>query len=148
LCYDDRTALWWNDTLSAIYGSDKVSKDGRKITLNVNDVDLSINYFVVTATSAGEVEITSEITPSRLLNLSSLSYGVYAGTTIPLGVRVLDKFNNPVRNVAVSIQDSCHSSATKNTNDNGEVWYYFNAELLALAKLNLAWMVWMRSGTV
>jgi len=138
LCYDDRTALWWNDTLSAIYGSDKVSKDGRKITLNVNDVDLSINYFVVTATSAGEVEITSEITPSRLLNLSSLSYGVYAGTTIPLGVRVLDKFNNPVRNVAVSIQDSCHSSATKNTNDNGEVWYYFNADIAGTCEVEFS----------
>ncbi|WP_456328753.1 DNRLRE domain-containing protein [Archaeoglobus sp.] len=128
VCYDERTASWWNETLSSIYGSDNVTQGGRKITLNVNNVELSINYFVATATSAGEVEVASETSPAGLQPLSESSYTVYEGTTVPLGVRVVDEFNNPVRNVAVSVTDSCHTTTTKTADDNGEVWYYFNAD--------------------
>lgn len=128
-CYDEKTASWWNETLSSTYGSENVTQDGRKITLSVSDVELSINYFVTTATSAGEVEVGLKTTPYRLQRLSEASYTVYEGTTIPLGVRVVDRFNNPVRDVNVSINDSCHDKTlNKTTNDKGEVWYYFPAD--------------------
>ena len=127
VCYDERTASWWNETLSSIYGSDNVTQDGRKITLNVNNVELSINYFVATATSAGEVEIVSEMSPAELQPLSESSYTVYEGTTVPLGVRVVDNYRNPVRNVPVEVKLDGSTVATLNSNINGEVWFYHQA---------------------
>ena len=124
--YNDKTAEWWENTLSSLGFS--VSRTGRNVTITATNVDLSIEYFIAYATTAGSVSANPSIGSLRILNLSEQSYSVYRGTTIPLGVRVVDEFNNPARSMAVSVADSCHGTTTKTTNDDGEVWYYFSAD--------------------
>ncbi len=123
--YNTETADWWVDELTTLGFS--VTRNGDNITVTANDVDLSISYIVAFATSAGSVLPGSVSTNLKIVNLSEQQYSVYTGTTIPLGVRVVDDYNNPVRNVEVSISDSCDGSVTKTTDENGEVWYYFSA---------------------
>jgi len=126
----DETFNWWNNTLKDIFGAGNVTADesSKEIAIKLYNSTLSLSYLIAQASSGGSVEVSSETAPYRLQPLSESNYTVYKGTTIPLGVRVVDKFNNPVRNVNVSINDSCHDILTKTTNDKGEVWYYFSAD--------------------
>ncbi|MBO8180402.1 MAG: PKD domain-containing protein [Archaeoglobus sp.] len=72
------------------------------------------------------------MSPAELQPLSESSYTVYEGTTVPLGVRVIDEFNNPVRNEVVNIDVNpntpSNSDGSKVSDNKGEIWYYFNAE--------------------
>lgn len=131
-CYDEETASWWNETLSKIFGQSNVSKNGNSITLQVNNIELSVNYFVASATSAGEVEYDQELSPAHLKPLlnNQTTYQLSSGQTKEFGVAVLDKFMNPVRGPgklnSVTVSSDC-GSCNVYTNPNGEVWCDFVA---------------------
>jgi uncharacterized GH25 family protein len=122
--YSEQTAAWWENTLSGLGFT--VQRNGDTITLNANDVDVTINYIVVHATTAGETTGGYTTSPTSLVNLSEQSYNVYEGVSIPLGVRVIDEFGNPVRGAEVTI-DTGSGTVIKESDENGEVWYIYNA---------------------
>ena len=123
--YSNTTAKWWESELSSLGFT--VNRVGRNVTITASNVDLSIEYLVVYATTSGSVSANYSLRPLKIVNLSDSQYTVYRGTTIPLGVRVVDRFYNPVRNVNVEISDTCGGTTTKTTDERGEVWYYFGA---------------------
>jgi hypothetical protein len=125
-CYSSETAQIWNQTLSEIYGADNVTKKGNQIELFVENVDVSLNYFVAVALTAGNAEIKVEKNPVGVKPLSS-DYTVYRGTTVPLGIQVYDEFRNPVEGVDVRVYVDGSLAVEANTNDRGEFWFYYAA---------------------
>ncbi|MBO8181792.1 MAG: DUF2341 domain-containing protein [Archaeoglobus sp.] len=124
----NETAEWWNESLAAIYGENNVSRNGNWINISVSDVYLSLNYLIVQAsTSQSKAEITAARQAVEIVNLSSPPSEVYKGVTVPLGVRVLDKFYNPVPNWDVDVLLNSNLVETKKSDERGEVWYYFEA---------------------
>jgi hypothetical protein len=131
-CYDKNTAQWWNETLSSIYGQDNVSVVNNTTVKirNLQNIPLSISVFSAYAVSAGE--IIPEL-PQRVLKLANVSqrdFTVYQGSTVILIAKVVDNYGNPVRGVAVSIQDSCNGNSGQTSDENGLVVYYFNANCI------------------
>lgn len=126
--YDNDTARWWQDMLNETYGDTNVSRSGNLITLNLHNIYLSLNYLVMAREGVG---ITHTPTLS-LVNISEKDYDVYRGVTVPLGVRVVDEYSNPVPNIAINVDVSPNSASNPDTtltsNDEGEVWYYFKAD--------------------
>jgi hypothetical protein len=130
--YDNQTAEWWNRTINSIPGFTAV-RSGNFVTVTATDVDLSLNEVMVYATSAREVRESVSPVPFELINLSDQSYTVYTGTTISLGVRVVDKFGNPVSGTTVNIDVNPNTPLNPDesqiSDERGEVWYYFNADV-------------------
>ncbi|AAB89626.1 hypothetical protein [Archaeoglobus fulgidus] len=129
-CYNEQTAEWWNETLGDIYGAGNVDRDGTNVTVILNDVELSINYLIATATSSRSVRYDVDLEPKHLKPLlnDSATYQLSAGSVKDFGVLVLDEYLNPIRNKAklasVSINPDC-GSCNKYLNSNGEVWCSF-----------------------
>ncbi len=125
--YDNETAKLWNETLNRIgYAA---HRSGNTVYFTASNVYLSVSEVFVYASSFGEVSEELKPAPVSLENLST-DKTVFVGTTVPLGVRVLDKYGNPVRDVSVDVDVSSTPTspdATLTSDDRGEVWYYFNA---------------------
>ncbi|WP_202319892.1 DUF2341 domain-containing protein [Archaeoglobus neptunius] len=126
-CYSERTAEWWNSTLASIYGSSNVSRTGNTVEVRTSNVRLSIVYLEAYATASGEVEVNEKPQPAKVLKLSAPSYVVYQGVTVPLGVRVVDEYWNPVEGAEVTVSVDGNIALRANTNERGELWYYYQA---------------------
>ena len=130
-CYNEQTAEWWNETLAKVYGSDKVSRNGNRIMVDLSDVELSINYLALTATSAGEVGHEGELNPAHLKPLlnNRTTYQLSEGEVKEFGVAVLDRYWNPIRDPdklgSVRVSADC-GTCDVYTND-GQVWCDFTA---------------------
>lgn len=121
-CYSEETAEWWNKKLSEIYG-DKVTKNGRNITVQLSNVEFSIAYLIA-STSATSYEFQPEL---RLKNVTETNLEVYEGSTVLLVAKLLDEYWNPVRNHAVNVQDPCNGNSQIFSDEDGFVRYHFNA---------------------
>ena len=127
-CYDEKTARWWNNTLSSIYGPDNVTLVGKRVMVsNLQNIAFSISVFSAYATLGGEVSAAPQQKSARLVNVTQLSLSLYQGSTAILIVKTVDSYGNPVRGVLVSIYDSCSGSSQQTSDENGLVIYYFNA---------------------
>ncbi|RLI75203.1 hypothetical protein DRO97_03875 [Archaeoglobales archaeon] len=122
-CFDSETAKWWNETLIEIYGEDNVKRNGNWINVSVGNVYLSVSYLVVQALTAGEQEINIGRIANKLVPLqnTSIEYQMNIGDYKEFGVKVVDKYNNPVPNIDVSVGSSgaCDITSTTGKSDNG-----------------------------
>jgi hypothetical protein len=136
-CYDENTAKWWNDTLSSIYGSGNVTVSGRNISLSLQNVTLSFSVFSAYAVSGGEVSLAYNRNVARLIPLSQNSFNVSQYSTVILGAKAVDQYGNPVKNANVNVRWSCNDNDSRSgtdllvSNERGEVWYYFTADVNA-----------------
>lgn len=125
-CYDEKTAEWWKDTLSNIYGAGNVTKSGKEVNVKLNNAELSIVYAF---TSLSNINIAN-MNPTHLIPLqnNSIAYSLYIGESRDFGVRMLDEFFNPIRDpdilsrVTVTNCNGKYLAAEK-----GEVWCIFHA---------------------
>jgi FlaG/FlaF family flagellin (archaellin) len=138
-CYDENTARWWNETLGGIYGENNVSVDGRKVKIeNLQNISLSISVFSAYALVSGEV-LPPEIPKNfRLVSISPGNYQVFQGSTVTLLAKVVDDYGNPVRNAMVQIADPCNGNSNGQSDENGLVWYYFNANCIGLQRVTFS----------
>jgi len=137
-CYDERTAEWWNETLGRIYGQDNVSSSGRVVKVeNLNDISLSISVFSAYAVSGGEVSPLSGSEVYKLVPLTQASFNVSQYSTVMLGAKAVDQYSNPIKNVNVNVQWNCDDNDSRSgtdllvSNERGEIWYYFTADVNA-----------------
>jgi len=126
---------YWNKTLREIFGSSNVSANGEIISVTIEDSYLSIDYLVVQAsTTNGYAEVNETKSPYRIVKLNPFdSYNLSAGESKEFGVRVEDKYSNPVPNVKVNVNLSNSSLGSLNIQDNtvitdkdGEAWVVLN----------------------
>jgi hypothetical protein len=130
-CYDENTAKWWNNTLSSIYGHDKVSVNGRTVKLeNLQEIYFSISVFSVYTVSRGEIILSPSPNILKLLPVSKTDYSVYFGSTVMLVAKVIDTYGNPVKKASVTISDPCAGASSQKSDENGLVIYYFNANCI------------------
>jgi len=132
----DETFNWWNDTLANIFGADNVTSDGNgNITITLNNATLSMSYLVVHASSGGSVEVSESVEPYRIVGLQPYENEVNltTGMVEKFGVKILDKYMNPVRNAKVIAEVSGGIGKIRgsdrvevNSDTNGEVWVYLN----------------------
>jgi len=135
--YDEKTAEWWNETLSKVFEGSGVivginETDAKKVDVkNLKNVTLSISVFEAYIMSSGEV--SQKQTPHRFIVLTGTDFEVYQYSTVMLGAKLIDIFGNPIKNwpvVVSSDNGECNvNSQTLLTNERGEVWYYFNANV-------------------
>ncbi|MDI9645384.1 MAG: hypothetical protein QFX40_01660 [Archaeoglobales archaeon] len=138
-CFDEKTAEWWNSTLKEVYKDNpevKVSRSGNVVEVaNLKSIILSINVFEVYAVVGGETSQDFGVTPDKFIPLTDTQFSVYQYSTVMLGAKLVDRFGNPVKNydVTVSVSPSngiCNFNPYQTvTNERGEVWYYFNANV-------------------
>lgn len=138
-CFDEKTAEWWNSTLSEVYRNNsevKVSRTGNVVSLeNLKNVTLSISVFEAYAVISGEISQDFGVTPDKFIPLTDTQFSVYQYSTVMLGAKLVDRFGNPIKNYPVMIFVSssngiCNSNPYQTvTNERGEVWYYFNANV-------------------
>ncbi len=137
-CFDEKTAEWWNSTLKEVYrDSDvRVSRNDNIVEVaNLKNITLSINVFEVYAVVSGETSQAFGITPEKFTPLTDTQFSVYQYSTVMLGAKLVDRFGNPVKNYPVTISVSssngvCNSNPYQTaTNERGEIWYYFNANV-------------------
>ncbi|MEM1671710.1 MAG: CARDB domain-containing protein [Archaeoglobaceae archaeon] len=130
-CFDEKTAEWWNSTLSDVYRNNsevKVSRTGNVVSLeNLKNITLSISVFEAYALTSGEILPNPSQVQYNLIAITSTSFKVYLYSTLGLGARVVDNYGNPIRGVGVVINDPCNGDTQKISDGRGEVWYYFNA---------------------
>ncbi|MEM2346015.1 MAG: CARDB domain-containing protein, partial [Archaeoglobaceae archaeon] len=131
-CFDEKTAEWWNSTLSDVYKNNsevKVSRTGNVVSLeNLKNITLSISVFEAYALAAGEITKTPNLESLSLIPLSPLSMRVNNNSIVSLGVRVNSSYG-AVKNVPVNITDtSTGNTIVLFSNDVGEVWYSFYAK--------------------
>ncbi|MEM2894800.1 MAG: DNRLRE domain-containing protein [Archaeoglobaceae archaeon] len=130
-CFDEKTAEWWNATLSKVYEGNsevKISRTGNVVSLeNLKNVTLSISVFEAYALATGEILPNPSQVQYNLIAITSTSFNVYLYSTLGLGARVVDNYGNPIRGVGVVINDPCNGDTQKISDERGEVWYYFNA---------------------
>ncbi|MEM5824006.1 MAG: CARDB domain-containing protein [Archaeoglobaceae archaeon] len=131
-CFDEKTAEWWNSTLSEVYRNNsevRVSRNGNVVNIeNLKNITLSISVFEAYALSSGEVTVNPSLKNLNLTPLSPLSMTVSKNSVVLLGVRVNGAYGS-VKNVPVSITDtSIGNTIVLFSNDVGEVWYSFYAK--------------------
>ncbi|MEM4748159.1 MAG: hypothetical protein QXW74_06595 [Archaeoglobaceae archaeon] len=139
-CFDEKTAEWWNSTLSEVYRNNsevRVSRNGNVVNIeNLKNITLSISVFEVYAAIGGETSQAFGLTPEKFIPLTETQFEVYQYSTVMLGAKLVDKFGNPVKNhpVTISVFSSngiCNSNQYQTvTNERGEIWYYFNANVI------------------
>jgi hypothetical protein len=129
--YDNETVEYWYNWLSEIYGADKISKNGNQLTVEVSNTYLSVTYLVVHASTAGKVAANAVSNPYSIMKVNPLSeYTVLVNDSVVLGVKVADKYGNPVPGVEVYIDATKGyiDKTTARTDDKGEVYVSFIAQ--------------------
>ena len=124
--YSNTTASWWENEIESC--GFNVTREGRILIINDTNVTVSVVYVGI----SNDPAIFSFPKPEKIVNMSKRNYDVYEGETLMLGAKVLNKYNNPVRNYPVNIIYQPASTNNQNkviyTDENGVVKAYFNAE--------------------
>ena len=102
----------------------------KKVRIEAENVTLSINYVYITAGLGVSIEQAQEIyasnlKPSRIVKVTYpqlKEISVSEGQSVTLGVRVLDRFNNPLRGVYVT-----SNKGSGYTDSKGEFYVTFTA---------------------
>lgn len=124
--YSNETAEWWGSKLRNL--GLNVTRSGNNIVIDEENISLSIIYVGI---SRGDARFEAPL-PCKIVNQTESTVNVQQGETIVLRAKVLDKFDNPLRNYPIDILFSPETSTNKNkrvlTDDKGVVWTFFNAE--------------------
>lgn len=105
-----------------------VTVDGNRVTIQRNDsVLFSLSY--VTLYYGTKLSTTSS-NPYRIVKVNPLdSFTLKSGETLTLGAKILDKFNNPVEGITVTVNSTIGevSPSVLYTDSDGEVYSIFSA---------------------
>ncbi|MFN3383443.1 MAG: DNRLRE domain-containing protein [Archaeoglobaceae archaeon] len=119
--YNEKTAERWEEILSLAGLS--VVREGRNITIQANNVTLSISLFKVYTSDVFAPEEFS----LEFMNITPLTQEVFLGSTVTLGVRLVSEFG-AVKGRLINLEDSCSGeSLVLRSDEFGEVWYNFYA---------------------
>lgn len=106
-----------------------VTVDGNRVTIQRNDsVLFSLSH--VTLYYGTKLSTTSS-NPYRIVKVNPLdSFTLKSGETLTLGAKILDKFNNPVEGVTVTVNPTIGdvSPSVLYTDSDGEVYSIFSAD--------------------
>lgn len=119
--YNEKTAERWEEALSVTGFS--VVREGRNVTIQANNVTLSISVFKVYTSDV----LVHEGLSLELTNITPSTQEVLIGSTLTLGVRVSSEYG-AVKGRPINIDDSCNGkSLVLRSGEFGEVWYNFYA---------------------
>ncbi len=132
---------YWNETLKALSSSvdyiTNYSINGNNVTVNVKNVTLRFYYVYVTSGVGTSVEQAYEylkgisLSPSYMIKTTYVDVDpipVNQGQSVVLGVRVLDRYFNPLENVKLSVLVDGANADTLYTNDKGEAYFVYTPE--------------------